>query len=222
MDTSTQKLVTSLLDLASKSLGCSFARYWPASGNNAPQEKNVSFHLAHTMLREKWAVFAEAVHPDPRIRGVDLVGVSPEDDWFLACESKRLYTTETLTSTFDDLGRLKSFWLNRSLSEASYGGPVHRLAAECRRGYGLVVGLHWAGRRSSLMSFWQQPCRSPKNDGQCQFVARVKEVGGVFLEPTFVYELPKGSRIYLLSVCFQIVPQEQPHTPPSCRENDND
>ena len=178
MDTSTQKLVTSMLDLASQSLGRSFARYWPARGNNAPKEKNVSFHLAYAMLREKWAVFAEAVHPDPCIQGVDLVGISPEDDWFLACESKRLYSTEKLTSMFDDLGRLKSFWLNRGLSEDVFGERTHRLVTTCRRGYGLVVGLHWAGQRSSLMSLWQQPYRSPKNDGQCQFVARVKELGG--------------------------------------------
>jgi len=127
------------------SIGRSFTSYWPADAKNKndPAERNVSLHLAHILLKREYSMFAEADHPNTQFQGIDLLGISPQGDWFLACEIKRLFSAEKLSGMLEDLSRLETFWLKQDLTAKSCGEPVARLVKECRTGYGLVAGLHW-------------------------------------------------------------------------------
>ena len=84
--------IKSLLEEASRTLGCSLGKYWPvATDTPDPDQKNVCVHIAHAMLNGEFAVFAEADYPHRTAGGVDLLGIAPDCEWFLACEFQQVY-----------------------------------------------------------------------------------------------------------------------------------
>ena len=192
---------------AAKSIGSSFANYWPANGDNDPAEMNVTIHFAHVLLQDGFSVFAEADHPDRKnVQGIDLLGLAPECQWFLGCELKRLYSTEKLTSMRDDLDRLASFWINRGLREKSYGEAVRRSVMSCDTGFGLVAGLHWVtpGSQSKIYELWNDPSFDELTGEYLEFRDRIFELDGTWVPPIPVHTFVAGGSYYLLSAFFEI------------------
>jgi len=190
--------ISECLALAGASVGRSFAVYWPAHGVNDACEANLSFHFAHVLLTRQFAVFAEACHPDDDVRGIDLLGIAPARDWFLAAEFKRLFAG-TLSSLLNDINRLRRFWLNAGPAVRRCGPAVVRVATECQRGYGLVAGLHWVGsrQRTDILDFWEDqaskdPSTTPEEASQSAQNTRV-----LWSKPIRVYNYPNGKYVLL-------------------------
>src|SRR4051812_39238168 len=94
MDKSDPRLVVSTLaHRTAESLRTSFENFWPSdgAGKNDPCEQNVSMHLAHHLLTDGFSVFAEVFHPHVRRQGskgrIDVLGIAPAGEWFLAFEA---------------------------------------------------------------------------------------------------------------------------------------
>jgi len=176
--------ICSLIRKVADSIAASLEVYWPADAfdRNDPEEKFLSFHFAHVLLGDGFAVFAEADHPDPECRGIDLLAISKERDYFIAAEFKR-HTFRSMKRSIDDVKRVNSFRLNKQLNPEQLGTEPTRVLKMCRNGVGLIAGLIWvpAGR-----SDYQ-----PVDD---EFSSRIDlHEGGTVGLPEFVSEYPSGS-----------------------------
>ena len=138
--------IESLLQESSTSLGRSLERYRPVANRHKDSEKNpdpnqasVSLHVAHAMLRAGFAVFGEADYPlEATIADrLDVLGISPEGKWFLACEFDKLsYKSEDqpLEIMLKGLCRLEAFWLRKELPLDRFGEEAYRTSVECTCG----------------------------------------------------------------------------------------
>lgn len=196
--------ICSLIRDVADSIAASLEVYWPADAfsRNDPAEKFLSFHFAHILLTEGFAVFAEADHPgvdDWVIRGIDLLAISPQRDYFIAAEFKR-HTYRSMKRSIDDIERVERFQLNKDLNSESLGREPTRVLESCQTGIGLIAGLNWV--------------QGPKTDYkivQDNFTLKVDEKDGFVGAPEFVYEYPTGS-YYLHYACLNSSPSK-PSTP---------
>jgi len=166
---------------AARSAAASLAVYWPAdeNGNNDPEEKFLSFHFAHIFLRTGFSVFAEANHPSPDCRGLDLLAISANCDYFVACEFKR-HVSNSMSASFKDVERVASFRLNDKLRLGRLGEDPMRVLKSCELGIGLVAGLNWSPRMrgGTLVD----------NAEQKQFADRIIQLEGEVGQPELVYQ----------------------------------
>lgn len=171
-----------LVSEAAASIRRSLDIYWPADaeGRNDACEANLSVHLGHILLSRNFSVFAEVDHPNDDVRGIDLLGISPGNQWFLACEFKRLYSEATLLSMLVDVDRLSRFWLNTGLKAERCGEDVVRIARGCSQGYGLVAGLNWVKGRNRFTELWNHHS-SAGHAGVCEsFRQKLIEMGAIW------------------------------------------
>lgn len=193
-------------------MGQSYAQCWPA---DAPEKRksaasNISLHFAHVLLNEHFSVFANAEHADAAIDAIDLLGISPAQDWFLACQFSHLYSVDQLGEMLEDLNQLETFWLSRRLAIDACGEHISRVAKHCESGYGLAAGLHWVSESdhsNDLLEFWT--ARLPGDHRLDEFTRKLDGLGGaVRLAPVSVrHDAGRGSYC-LLAVSFRL-----PHDP---------
>lgn len=218
----------SWLEQVARSLRNSFENYWPADEGwkNDPDEKNVSFHFAHILLREGCSVFAEANHPDRNhpeigVQGIDLLGFGSELDWFLACEFKRLLSNKgpsMLCGFLNDIERLERFWINTRLDSEDFGEHRCNTIAGCRRGFGLVAGLLWvpASGSSSVFEFWNSREVLGRSPYLPQMSKKLTERKAYWPKPVHAWSEASGSAYYLLAAAFEltqpVVAEDRPDT----------
>lgn len=198
--------VRALHQVAAQSLYESLRVYWPADeyDRNDPGERNVSLHFAHAMIAAKFAVFGEAWHSAPLERKssrIDLLGISPNCSWFLACEFKRLFAKHYVDLAFD-IEKLSRFSLNSKLKSDSCGELVARVATHCKLGVGLVGGLCSSTINADLIEFWRGA--PPKRKSIATIEQKLTQRNGICLPPLHVQTYPTGSNYYLLVACFPI------------------
>jgi len=214
--------IKSLLQESSASLGRSLETYWPVANrhtapekNPDPNQANVSLHVAHAMLCAGFAVFGEADYPlAARPDRLDVLGISPEGNWFLACEFDKLsYKNEDqpLEIMLKGLCRLEAFWLRKELPLDRFGEEAYRTSVECDCGYGLVGELYWVreGAEPSVLGFLQQPEQTARSETERRFLENLRRLDGVCVQPLPVREVPTG-RYYLLGTYFQIPAPQRP------------
>jgi hypothetical protein len=185
----TISIVSDLVETTADTLRKSCENYWPAKDEYDPAERNVSLHFAHAMIAKGFSVFAEARHPNrQKVQRIDLLGLSPENEWFLGCEFKRLYSRSDVSSLIDDLERLDKY----------------SLQSECHKGFGFVGGLNWvpASKKSSkILDIWKH---SEKFSDYPNLSGEFESRKARLLSPQFVIEFPKEGRYYLLAAMFPI------------------
>jgi len=201
-------IITYVIECAATSIGRSFANYWPANDENDPVENNASIHVAHVLLADGFSAFAEADHPDRQLaQGIDLFAVAPANDWFLACEFKKIFRGESIESMSNDVDRLAAFWLRTNYAQEMYGDNFARVASGCKIGYGLVGGLHWLpakSNRSKILDIWTHPDDVEEESSYGQFAAKLHALGAILPEPPIAIQLPTGNRYYFLSAIFPL------------------
>ena len=194
-----------LLRLTAESLAESYSHCWPAhaDGPKRPAECHICLHLAHVLLSEKFTVFAAAVHPDATQEDIDLVGIAPSQDWFLACQTNQLVDSRSLQKWLPEVQRLESFWLNDGLTIEACSEHIQRLAKHCHAGYGLAVGGHWVVEAGTeLLDYWSK--RSAKVRRGDEFAEKLAELGAEWYEPMAVRQYEGRGTFYLLGATFRI------------------
>ena len=201
--------ILGLLNETTESLARSFAVYWPADDWNDPAERNVSIHFAHALIASGFTAFAEADHPDREaVQGIDLLGLAPDNSWFLGCEFKRLFNEERLLSFSNDVQRLRSFRPRSNYDSSKYSPSFEAAANCCRSGYGVVGGLHWgkgSDPSSRILGLWNDEDNVPSGTSYTQVLEQLRAVNAIRPEPQFVAEFPTGGRYYFLAAVFQVV-----------------
>jgi len=188
-------------------IGQSYAQCWPADDpqNREAAKSNISLHFAHVLLNEHFSVFANAKHADETADAIDLLGISPAQDWFLACQFCRLYDARHLGGMLQDVSRLETFWLSRRLAIDACGEHISRVAKHCECGYGLVAGLHWvpeSAHDTDVLRYW-----TALEHGDAAFNElknKLDDLNAVRLAPISVrHDAGRGSYC-LLPACFQL------------------
>jgi hypothetical protein len=198
MEKSRQYLEFVLLDTAT-SLKRSMDAYWSADegGKYDLPESNVSLHFAHQLLCRGFHVYAEANHPEGqldgrKIQGIDMLAISPDRKWWLACEFKK-YIGSNMTYSMDDLNRVATFQLNKNLDPDQIGHMGLETVELCTKGIGLVAGMTWAGGQNPQIKF-------SRSERHRTFVEKLEKRGGQVLEPILVrqYQETKAKGAYFL------------------------
>lgn len=136
------------LTKTAQSLVESYSHLWPAADPiSRSLERNISLHLAHVLMEERFAVFAEAPHPDVDQGTLDLLAIAPSQDWFLACQWLRFPYPDEDSKTDDEMpqawARVQSFWLSNRLLIPACEKDLGRLAQHCEHGFVVLGGMHW-------------------------------------------------------------------------------
>ncbi len=187
---------------AAQGMSASYGHCWPASSGQRV-EPNLTLHLAHVLLSRDFAVFAEAAHPDERSPSIPLVGVSPNQDWFIACDLRGFQEHNALSEMSASIESVRGFWLGPRLAIASCSEHILRVAQYCQHGYAMTAGLHWSNStHSPLLQFWRAPAED--NTEKQQFISKLDRLSTVWPEPLLVYSDPIRGVCHLLSVLFPI------------------
>lgn len=187
--------VIGLFEETARSLRKSLGEYWPGGDSHDPRERNVSLHFSHAMLAAGFSAYGEA---DDKL--VDVLGIAPNHQWFLACEFKVLDGVKKLHELMSDVQKLQSFWIRSEYQESKYGAKYSQILKRCEAGFGLVGGLHAAKRDSSIfLDIWSNPDRI-----NASTAAKFNGLGAVFPTPAHVVDFPTGWRYYLLFAVFPI------------------
>ena len=186
-----------LMTETAKALGRSFDYYWPCDehGKNDPPERNLSIHLAHVLLQKGYAVFAEADHPDESVQGIDILGITPDKEWFLACEIKK-HLKSGMSESIEDLPRVAEFWLNENLTYKRCGSEPIEVLKTCCGGIGLVAGLKWIDK--------QETAPHQATLDRTRFGEELNNLGGAIGDPILVrrYTGPAAPGAYYLQYAF--------------------
>lgn len=184
----------------------SYGYYWPADEHEGGDstEQNVLIHFAYVLLNERFSVFSKAQHPDRTLEAIDLLGVSPGQDWFLACQFMRLNGSEQLSEMLQGVQRLITFWLNTRLTIEACRQHIDRVASHCGEGYGLVAALHWVSEdnpATELLDLWtgkEEPSR------ESEFVRDLGKAGATFAAPISIRHYAGRGRYCLLPIFLRI------------------
>lgn len=205
------------LRATSASLGSSFRNFWPADegGRNDPCEGNVSFHLAHQLLGHGFSTFAEVWHPflpaaeQRSKRGrIDLLGIAPGRDWFIAWEAKRILCNkfdQSILGMLDDVRRLESFWLNTRQQSGKFGEHRADVIRNCHCGIAVLGGLSWVASNSTapLLSRWGTG--SAADGSICEPLAsKLATLNATWVEPIPIESHSKSGMYFLLAALFEI------------------
>lgn len=194
-----------LVQLTAESLAESYSHSWPADKEGAPHPSYLCLHLAHVMLCEKFTVFAGAAHPEPAQDDIDLVGVAPSQDWFVACQLKPFVDRESLQEWLPEVRRLRSFWLSGQLTIEACGEHIHRLARHCQAGHALAVAGHWAVEEDpdpELLAGWRN--QGTQAGGGGEFAENLAAWNAQWFEPIAVRQYDGRGTFYLLGATFRI------------------
>jgi hypothetical protein len=139
-----EAVIDTLMAQTAVALHNSFDVYWPgdAEGSRDARERNLSLHFAHVLLSNGFGAYAEAPHPNPAYRGIDILGIKASEKLYIASEFKR-QTGGNLDRSITDVGRVASFRLNSRLSGQRIGVEMAAIIKTCTQGVGLVAGLLW-------------------------------------------------------------------------------
>ncbi len=204
-----EQTIADFLRQTAKAIGHSYSHYWPADEalRSDAAQRNISLHIAHVLLSQNFSVFAQANHSQPPTH-IDLLGIAPSQDWFLACKFQRLYSTGRLQSVLDDVQRLETFWLSPRLTIEACGAHVARMANHCDCGYGLTAALHWVPDpvgSTKLFEFW----REHRGKGRVYeaLAKKLTDLNADWQPPIVVQRFDGRGAYYLLSCFFRIVRQ---------------
>jgi hypothetical protein len=204
---STDQSIRRFFELAAKSLRELYSHSWPANerGTSSPSKEILALHVAHVLLSENLAVFADAPHPTDVGKRVDLLGIAASQDWFLACVFASLVSPEGVRMLWRDVEHLKTFWLSPEITIDACRDHVRRLAQHCERGYGAVAGL-FAARQASggaqILEFWKT--RQGQDQAQRRLAQTLAELKADFSPPLVVHTSPGAEAYYLLYAFFPI------------------
>lgn len=142
------ELLQRYLTRTAQSMAESYSHLWPdADVMSRSLERTLSLHLSRVLMEERFAVFTEAPHPDSSTSPVDLLGIAPSQDWFLACQWLRFDSQETVENArreyVEALARLHRFWLSQRLVIPACRKDLARLANHCEHGFAVLGGIHW-------------------------------------------------------------------------------
>lgn len=151
------------LTKTAQSLVETYSHLWPAADPvSRSLQRNISLHLAHVLMEERFAVFAEAPYPAEDQGTIDLLAIAPSQDWFLACQWLRFPNPEEPRATDDETpqawARVQSFWLSDRLLIPACKKDLGRLAQHCEHGFIVLGGIHWiadANQDQTLPRSWQ-------------------------------------------------------------------
>lgn len=169
----------------------------------------MSLHLGHVLLNNGFSAFAEVpiLHPvDPSNCHIDLLAMSPDHTWFLASEVKRLFHNQSLYSLVADVHRIRNFWINTKLTSEACGVDVVEAVGKCKRGFGLVSGMNWITKGSSLLAQYWDTDHVPQQGNA--FDDAVAAVQG-HRHRAIIREYRSGT-YWLLSSFFEIAPANIP------------
>lgn len=140
---STQR-IREILAETLRSWSTTYSHCWPReAGTFEPPTRHLMLHLAHTMLSHDFSVFVDARHPGFPGQPIDVLGIAPGQDWFLACRHAPLSPGDAQLVLPRLATQLAAFWLGPHLTADHSGDYMDRAARHCVRGYGLVSATAW-------------------------------------------------------------------------------
>lgn len=185
-----------LMESVAASLRHSLEMYWPSDVDlrNDPNERNLSIHFSHVLMTMNFGVFAEARFPAgcSEAKYLDILGISPDGDFFVVAEFKKHSKGAGMTASTWDVDRALMFDLHRGLSEPRWSKRRVEISANCTTGIGIVGGLKWRSRNRSA----DQLNRA--------FDDRIAAIGGTIGEPIVVWQGVKKGAYYLSFAHFPI------------------
>lgn len=111
--------------------------YWPQEGyQNSLPERNLTIHLAHTLLANGWVVFSEASFPNRTNRRIDLLGL--KRGILIGAECKQLDMTDRAKEFSHDIGDIKRFTLTSAWDTDEWRAPP--VTAR----YGVLMATTWS------------------------------------------------------------------------------
>jgi hypothetical protein len=124
-------------------------------------------------LSNGFSVFAEAAFAGRNSR-LDILGIAPGEEWFLAGEFKKHYGAPGMGRSMDDLKRVMQFRLNPDFQEQVVGPRRMATLQICTQGIGVLAGLRWMPETSTPTS---------ETIRQSRLGAAIVEQGGEIGEP---------------------------------------
>lgn len=156
--------IREILSDAERSWKTSYSHCWPRElpAGDVPL-KHLNLHLAHAMLSRNFSVFLDVRQPGYPGRPVQLLGIAPGQDWFLACRGLALAGPQEAERIRRATEQLSAFWLGSHLALPDSRGYIEQVARHCQRGYGLVSATHWSGGNldDSLPRAWGDEVTPP-------------------------------------------------------------
>ena len=195
------------LERTKKSLAEAYSHCWPAAAEPevAATDATLAMHFSHVLLAEHFSVFAQAIHPTPAHRTVDVLGIAPGQDWFIAAALRRVHSASQFDALLTDVQQLQSFWLHSGLSIQPGAEHISRVAQHCGAGYGLLSGLHWLAHdkdSSQLLRLWTG--EDDPGSFASLLLERTSGLNVELIEPIRVQHYEGHGTSYLLAAFFQI------------------
>ncbi len=193
-----QTIIEDVLQSTANSLSKAMDVYWAAdaAGANDLPERNLSLHFAHQLMCRDFSLYAEANHPEKKIngrevQGIDMLAISPDRDYYLACEFKN-YVGHTMHLSQDDLDRVATFDLNRNFASEIMLPNRKETLKKCAEGFGLVAGLTWMYGADPKINLSTSQNHKP-------FEEKVKKLDGRVLKEIPLNKHEAKGRYFLLS-----------------------
>jgi hypothetical protein len=181
-----------------------YSHSWPA-GDDVVLQRDISLHLAHVLLGERFSVFTDPPSSGPTNRTIPLLAVAPSQDWFLACDFRVLHDLASLPPMLESTRSLQSYWLGTELTVPACRPFVQRVAEHCQAGIGLMVCLHRVPDgvpTTEILDFWKS--HTQREPGADQSPLNFAPLEADWMEPFVVQRFPKYENYYLLSLFFPI------------------
>lgn len=228
-----EQLVENCLADVGRSLADSCGHCWPTEfGAPGTIHGNLALHFGHILLRERFSVLADARHSNLRLPPVALLGISPSQNWFLACAFKSFTHASDVAELAGELDALRSFWLHTGMTNETCEPYIRRIAQHCEMGLGLIAGLHWCplGSESPLQSWWSSRCEpqpaesllpvpnggEPSTESTCveprqtSLLQVLSQIRVAFSQPLLVQSYPRHGSYHLLTLLFRIPRPREP------------
>ena len=109
--------------------------YWPSNGNNEIPEANITMHLGHSFIEKGFITFAEAHTKDSVKNRIDFLAIHPSRGILVLGEFKRIYSSEKLKSSINDVKKIYEFKPQRP--------PRCDERLKIKNGYGFIAGTTW-------------------------------------------------------------------------------
>ena len=217
LDERIEQRVQEFLQDARRSWTASYSHCWPAEPPLAPslgsefQSRHLALHLGHVVLNRNFSVFLDVRHPGFPRQPLDLLALSPGQDWFLACRFPTLQGSGAVASVAQSARQLATFWLGPHLTIPACRSYIGRVARHCQRGYGLVAGSHWVletslpetflPETSDVLDLWRRQEAGQPSDPS---FGDAFPPGAQWPSPALLGQFPGVGSCYLLCVYFPL------------------
>ncbi|MCO6454273.1 MAG: hypothetical protein J5I93_03065 [Pirellulaceae bacterium] len=194
-----------ILSRAARSWTASYSHCWPVeSPADDGAARLLALHLGHALLSDSFSVFQQVRQAGYPRQTLDLLGIAPGQDWFVACRLLPLDRANWLEEIGRALGQLAEFWLSGSLTIPACRDHINRVARHTQRGYGLVAGLHWEGSSGASQRFvadWRQAAQTGAPPAALVAAAEWAVAGSVvWMMPSLLGQFPDLGSCHLVAL----------------------